>query len=126
MKKSIYENRNFVELVEFLKTERTRRDDTITFKVQYPTKNGRPQIFLLFETYNEDLKIYKAEEEVTDWLPETSNYEPKDDRGREVPGVYTVGYNSWKDSIRLAFAPVVKAIVEVGGRRFLFEEEEIE
>ena len=121
MIKSRYDSRTWVEIVGDLVSERTSRGDLIKLTVQY---NGtkKPTVNLEFTTYDPDKKAYKPKEEITDWIDEKPYYDVIDDStGQPLEGETRKGSTSWDEYVNVRFGPLVKSIVEAGGRIFSFE-----
>lgn len=123
MTKNRFDNRTWVEIVGDLVSARTSQGDSIKLVVKY---NGskKPNVWLEFSTYDSEKKYLPNIEEITDWVDATPYYEIMDDStGKPIPGDTRRGSSSWDEYINVRFGPLVKSIVESGGRVFSYKED---
>jgi len=122
MIKGRFDSRGIVEIVEELKTERTKQGDAVGLRVKF-NGSSKPNVWLEFKARDAEMrKMYATPyEEISSFIPDELNPNRRDDLGGEIPDFGSTYFN-WRDYIELFLKPQIDRIITSGGRGFVFEE----
>jgi len=118
MTKGRQDSRTYVEIVESLKSERTRQGDGIRFIVEFDGTR-KPRFWVEFVTSSSELSVYPSKEEITDFIPDTYKAEMFDDLGELLPNPRSGHYN-WYEFVQ-EIGNNIQSLAWIGGRGFEYK-----